>query len=276
MIDKKKGFTLIELLVVIAIIALLMSILMPALGKVKSQAKDVLCRSRLSQWGIIMKLFTDDNGGFFMKHLGLTNPKNKLRPYYIGSSRAGSIIADGDPILVSSRDDELLFCPMATKTYDEGAVNPFGVYFHYEGLSSYGMNSWITKNPVASGSEENNGGFLWKTPNVKGAHYVPMFFDCAAYQNALTWHKDEPPEYDGHWVLSTNESEMRYACLNRHNEHINMVFLDFHVRPVYLKELWELHWHKNWYKGTGDTPDYNPPVWPAWMLHMKDFDTVGI
>ncbi len=96
MIDKKKGFTLIELLVVIAIIALLMSILMPALGKVKSQAKDVLCRSRLSQWGIIMKLFTDDNGGFFMKHLGLTNPKNKLRPYYIGSSRAGSIIADGD------------------------------------------------------------------------------------------------------------------------------------------------------------------------------------
>jgi prepilin-type N-terminal cleavage/methylation domain-containing protein len=49
----RKAFTLIELLVVVAIIALLMAILMPALQRVKSQAKAVACMSYLKQWGYI-------------------------------------------------------------------------------------------------------------------------------------------------------------------------------------------------------------------------------
>ena len=46
---REKGFTLIELLVVISIIALLLAILMPALGKVKEQAKLVICSTNLHQ-----------------------------------------------------------------------------------------------------------------------------------------------------------------------------------------------------------------------------------
>ncbi len=61
----KKGFTLIELLVVIAIIALLLSIIMPALQKVKAQAQFIICGSNLKQWGISSAMYTTENDGYF-------------------------------------------------------------------------------------------------------------------------------------------------------------------------------------------------------------------
>jgi len=64
-----RGFTLIELLVVIAIIALLMAILMPALNRVKKQAKTIACQASLHQWVLVWKMYTDDNNGYF--HIGL-------------------------------------------------------------------------------------------------------------------------------------------------------------------------------------------------------------
>jgi prepilin-type N-terminal cleavage/methylation domain-containing protein/prepilin-type processing-associated H-X9-DG protein len=59
---EKKGFTLIELLVVIAIIALLLAILMPALGKAKTIAQEVLCKSNLHQYQIATEMYTNENG----------------------------------------------------------------------------------------------------------------------------------------------------------------------------------------------------------------------
>jgi len=57
---RKKGFTLIELLVVISIIALLMSILMPSLGRAKALAKDVLCMSNQKQVGLYLSMYAND------------------------------------------------------------------------------------------------------------------------------------------------------------------------------------------------------------------------
>ena len=58
---RKKGFTLIELLVVIAIIALLMSIVMPSLGKAKVFARKIICRNNIRQQALGVMLYADDS-----------------------------------------------------------------------------------------------------------------------------------------------------------------------------------------------------------------------
>ena len=55
------GFSLVELLVVAGVISLLMSILLPVLGKARAQAKRAACRSQLHGVGMAMRMYVDDN-----------------------------------------------------------------------------------------------------------------------------------------------------------------------------------------------------------------------
>ena len=110
--SKANGFTLIELLVVIAIIALLMSILMPALNKVNAQAKDVLCKNNLHQWGLIWKLFTDENNSYFPN-------RDDTRHYPTTLAKHNN----------STFDPGVFLCPMATKTDEEGGRNPYRAFY---------------------------------------------------------------------------------------------------------------------------------------------------
>jgi prepilin-type N-terminal cleavage/methylation domain-containing protein/prepilin-type processing-associated H-X9-DG protein len=59
-IQQRAGFTLIELLVVISIIALLISILLPALGAAREAAQNVACLSNLRQWGQGISMYVED------------------------------------------------------------------------------------------------------------------------------------------------------------------------------------------------------------------------
>lgn len=62
---KKYRFTLIELLIVIAIIAILASMLMPALGRARSSAKRIACVATLKQLGAGLLMYASDWNGFF-------------------------------------------------------------------------------------------------------------------------------------------------------------------------------------------------------------------
>ena len=149
---RKKGFTLIELLVVIAIIAVLMGILMPALRRVKEQARNQACVSHLRSIGLGIVMYLQDNDykmPDFHTHTGASNG-------HLWYTAGGNLLKASDnhsywgvTYLDYVKEPELFGCPTFKNfsqivaqdmLYDEGEVDN----------AAYSMNGWLTKENTAA------------------------------------------------------------------------------------------------------------------------------
>jgi hypothetical protein len=240
-------------------------LLLPALNRVKKQARTVACMAQLKQWGLILKLYTDDNDGYFF-----SDKRDDVGSWWV------------DPLRSYYRSDKnLLLCPAAMQPYTEGGRNPFGAWKVSDDSGSYGMNGWICNPPEGKAELWGRGPSedYWRTTRVRGANNIPLLLD-AMWLDAWPRQTDEPPPGED-WLtdrvsetqMKANENEMRRFCIDRHQGCVNSLFMDWSVRKVGLKELWMLKWHRDYNTSGPRTRDggCKPNDWPEWMRHLKDY-----
>ena len=261
------GFTLTEMLVVIGLVTVLISLLMPALGRVRAAANATTCLSNVRQMGTAWTMYLAENRGRLPEYVWSTpmTPDRAWRGYWPGILDAYDV--RGDTLLCPAAEEAIPFSqPLPFRGFGNfsyawngkfltnGSVVRFNASTYRS--SSYGYNRYLTAyssaEPTLSGGGFGPDGKATRINAVRCPGDVPVFFDAvfadAAPSNGtadepmpsppnLRW-ENVPPGAPDHWRF----------LIARHGRGINAYFADGSARLVPLEETFMLSWRGDWTK----------------------------
>lgn len=232
----RHGFTLIELLVVISIIALLVGILLPALGAARRSAMNIKCASNMRQLGIGFMGFAADNEGKFP--LNLPNPRYDTWWYQndvIGAYIPGDAVDNANSIGGLS-----MSCPSDA----DNAARSYTM--NYWASSDPNPPSWLapaTRGEMWDASAPNTSNLIlavesWSLFKTDGLLYTRSWMgggDKTPYQSFVDFPESMLPPDRGFTVANRPENRLDF---NRHNDtgttydsrgSANFLYADGHV-----------------------------------------------
>jgi prepilin-type N-terminal cleavage/methylation domain-containing protein len=177
-VKNKRGFTLVELLVVIAIIALLMSILIPALNSVRAQSKAIICQSNIHQLLLANSGYAAENNGYYVtaaKDMLDGSQGGLYRWHGVRPNYNESFDPSKGPLASYLADGRVKKCPQKVN-FRKG--NPWDFNFE-DGCGGYGYNMTYLGSRIWQSYIPENCRIATKEMEVRSPVKTLMFADAA-------------------------------------------------------------------------------------------------